>query len=193
MSRKRDSGDRVIIKKYANRRLYNTGTSSYITLDDLAAMVRDDVDFKVVDARTGDDLTHAILTQIIMEEEATNAEQLLPVSFLRELITMYGKSMQTVMPAYLEATMTQFRQNQEKLREALDKGLTENPFARIAEGNLAIMRAASGAFMPPSSSTKGKRDETAGATPPERPRTDDLAELKEQMAAMQKRLDELGK
>lgn len=184
MGRKQADGATVIIKKYANRRLYNTGTSSYITLEDLAAMVRRNVDFQVVDAKTGDDLTHNILTQIIMEEEANNAEQLLPISFLRELIAMYGNSMQAMIPAYLEATMKQFRQNQEKLRETFEKNMTDNPFARIAEGNLAMMRAAAGAFMP-GTSTK------AGASP-DPAKTDDLAELKSQLAAMQKRLDELG-
>lgn len=193
MSRKREQGDRIVIKKYANRRLYNTGTSSYITLDDLAAMVRDNIDFTVVDARTGDDLTHSILTQIIVEEEANNAEQLLPVSFLRELIAMYGNSMQTMVPAYLEATMTQFRQNQEKLREAFDKGLAENPFARIAEGNLNMMRAAAGAFMPQPPPRDGKREEERSAPASKPAPPDDLALLKEQMAAMQKRLDEIGK
>ena len=183
---KRQSGDgTIIIKKYANRRLYNTGTSSYITLEDLAAMVRQNVDFRVVDAKSGDDLTHSILTQIIMEEEANNAEQLLPISFLRELIGMYGNSMQAIVPAYLEASMAQFRQNQEKLRETFEKGISNNPFARIAEGNLAVMRAAAGAFIPAAASPK--------PAPPEH-HTDpaDLAALKEQIAAMQKRLDELG-
>lgn len=192
MGRKQADSSAIIIKKYANRRLYNTDSSSYITLEDLAAMVRRNVDFQVVDAKTGDDLTHNILTQIIMEEEANNAEQLLPISFLRELIAMYGNSMQAMMPAYLEATMKQFRQNQEKLRETFEKNMTDNPFARIAEGNLAMMRAAAGAFMPGGS---------AKAAPPATPQepavgtaeTDDLAELKMQLAAMQKRLDELGK
>jgi polyhydroxyalkanoate synthesis repressor PhaR len=184
MGRKKADGATITIKKYANRRLYNTGTSSYITLEDLAAMVRQNVDFQVIDAKTGDDLTHNILTQIIMEEEANNAEQLLPVSFLRELIAMYGNSMQTMMPAYLEATMKQFRQNQEKLRETFEKNMTENPFARIAEGNLAMMRAAAGAFIPGAA--------TKADAPPEPAKTDDLAELRKQMAAMQKRLDELG-
>lgn len=191
VGKKRNDGEQIIIKKYANRRLYNTGTSSYITLEDLAGMVRQNIDFKVVDAKTGDDLTHTILTQIIMEEEANNPEQLLPVSFLRDLIAMYGNSMQAMMPAYLEGTMTQFRQNQEKLREAFEKGMSENPLARIAEGNLAMMRAAAGAFMPqpPRTADPAKPADDAG----QRARTDDLSVLKEQMAAMQKRLDELGK
>lgn len=186
MAKKQVDGEPVIIKKYANRRLYNTGTSSYITLDDLAAMVRQNVDFQVLDAKTNEDLTHSILTQIIMEQEANCAEQLLPISFLRDLIAMYGNSMQAMMPTYLEASMAQFRQNQDKLREAWEKGLTENPFARLAEGNLAMMRAAAGAFMP---GMAGKPDLHSAS---KRPDAADLAALKEQMAAMQKRLDELG-
>ncbi|TNE47355.1 MAG: polyhydroxyalkanoate synthesis repressor PhaR, partial [Sphingomonadales bacterium] len=114
-------GDTVIVKKYANRRLYNTSTSSYITLDDLATMVRENVEFQVLDAKTGDDITHSILTQIIMDEEASG-EQMLPVSFLRQLIGMYGNSMQAMMPSYLEAAMTNFRENQGKIREAFEKG-----------------------------------------------------------------------
>ena len=94
----------VIVKKYANRRLYNTRSSSYITLDDLARMTREGIDFKVLDAKTGNDITHSILTQIIMEEEA-HGEHMLPVGFLRQLISMYGNSMQAMMPQYLEASM----------------------------------------------------------------------------------------
>lgn len=186
MAKKQTDGQTVIIKKYANRRLYNTGTSSYITLDDLAGMVRQNVDFQVLDAKTSEDLTHAILTQIIMEQEANCTEQMLPISFLRDLIAMYGNSMQTMMPTYLEASMAQFRQNQDKLREAWEKGLADSPFARLAEGNLAMMRAAAGAFMP-TSSVKPEQAEAGKAAD-----NADLAALREQMAAMQKRLDELG-
>lgn len=192
MSTEQADDDRVIIKKYANRRLYDTGSSSYITLDDLAAMVRRGVNFKVVDARTGSDLTHSVLTQIIMEAEATNGQHLLPVSFLRDVIGMYGQSMQAVVPAYLEATMNQFRQNQDKLREALGKGMTTSPLAQLTENNLSMMRAAMEAWMP-------SADDRKAATPNKtavdaaHERRDDLDILKEQMAAMQKRLDELGR
>ncbi|WP_439491790.1 polyhydroxyalkanoate synthesis repressor PhaR, partial [Blastomonas fulva] len=99
-----DSDDVIIIKKYANRRLYNTRSSSYITLDFLAKLTREGKDFQVVDAKTGDDITHNILTQIIMEEESSG-QQMLPVGFLRELISMYGNSMQSMIPQYLEASM----------------------------------------------------------------------------------------
>jgi len=181
-----EAGDAVIIKKYANRRLYNTASSSYITLEDLARMVRENVDFQVLDAKTGDDITHSILTQIIMDEEA-NGGQMLPVSFLRQLIGMYGNSMQTLMPSYLEASMANFRDNQTKIREAFEKGMTANPFAAIHETNMAMMRAAAEAFMP--GVAKGKEKPAA----PVAEARDEIAQLREEMAAMQKKLDELGK
>ena len=180
------SGDTIIIKKYANRRLYNTGTSSYITLEDLARMTRDGVDFKVVDAKTGDDITHSILTQIIMDEEASGGEQMLPVSFLRDLISMYGNSMQAMMPSYLEGSMANFRKNREQLQAAFREGLSTNPFAKLAETNIAMMKAMGEAFMP------GNRDKPASSAPPPA-KDDEIAALREQMAAMQKKLDELGK
>ena len=181
-----EAGDAIIIKKYANRRLYNTASSSYITLEDLARMVRENVEFQVIDAKSGDDITHSILTQIIMDEEA-NGGQMLPVSFLRQLIAMYGNSMQAMMPSYLEASMTNFRENQSKIREAFEKGISASPFAAIHETNMAMMRAAAGAFMPGSGKPKAK------ATVAPNENRDEIAALREQMAAMQKKLDELGK
>ncbi len=148
MAEKADTNsDLVIIKKYANRRLYNTRSSSYITLDDLAVMVREDVDFQVLDAKTGNDITHSILTQIIMEEEA-NGEHMLPVSFLRQLIGMYGNSMQSMMPPYLEAAMVNFEENQAKLQEAFKSSMGTNALTRLAETNMAMFQAATKAFMP---------------------------------------------
>lgn len=194
-----DTGDAIIIKKYANRRLYNTASSSYITLDDLAAMVRENVEFQVIDAKSGDDITHSILTQIIMDEEA-NGAQMLPVSFLRELIGMYGNSMQAMMPSYLEASMENFRQNQAKIREAFEKGLSAGPLAAIHETNMAMMRAATGAFIPggtgakPSAGRESDGDgESRGEVHGEAGAKDEIAALREQMEAMQKKLDQLGK
>lgn len=181
-----EAGDAIIIKKYANRRLYNTSSSSYITLDDLAKMVRENIEFQVIDAKSGDDITHSILTQIIMDEEA-NGEQMLPVSFLRQLIGMYGNSMQAMMPSYLEASMANFRENQSKIREVFEKGMASNPFTAIHETNMAMMRAAANVFLPGASKPKGK------PAAPADPANDELAVLREQMAAMQKKLDELGK
>ncbi|WP_128892614.1 polyhydroxyalkanoate synthesis repressor PhaR [Erythrobacter sp. HKB08] len=181
--RSAQDGDTIIIKKYANRRLYNTGSSSYITLDDLAKMTRDNVDFKVVDAKSGDDITHSILTQIIMEEEASG-KQMLPVSFLRDLIAMYGNSMQAMMPSYLEASMANFRKNQAKIQEAFQNGLSGNPIAKIAETNLAVMKAMGEALLP------GTKADAAKQPPEEK---SEIEALRKQMAAMQKKLDELDK
>lgn len=176
----------VIVKKYANRRLYNTSTSSYITLEDLAKMVRENVEFQVLDAKSGEDITHSILTQIIMDEEA-QGEQMLPVSFLRQLISMYGNSMQAMMPSYLEAAMTNFRENQSKIREAFEKGIANSPIARIHETNMAMMRAATEAFIPGAAGIRKQepqaRDTSSG----------EIEALRKQMAEMQKKLDELSK
>ncbi|PLK23001.1 polyhydroxyalkanoate synthesis repressor PhaR [Porphyrobacter sp. TH134] len=184
------AGDAIIIKKYANRRLYNTASSSYITLEDLARMVRENVEFQVLDAKSGDDITHSILTQIIMDEEA-NGEQMLPVSFLRQLIGMYGNSMQAMVPSYLEASMANFRDNQTKIREAFEKGISATPFAAIHETNMAMMRAAADVLLPGMAKGVGKdREKPKPAAGESR---DEIAVLREQMAAMQKKLDELGK
>ena len=176
-------GDTVIIKKYANRRLYNTKSSSYITLDHLAKMTREGVDFKVLDAKTGAEITHQILTQIIMEEESVSGEQMLPVNFLRQLIGMYGNSMQGLVPHYLEASMENFRANQSKLREAFEASLGNNPLAKLAQQNLAVFKAAASAFVP------GLADEKAKA----KDQSEEIAALRAQMAEMQKQLDKLGK
>lgn len=181
----------VVIKKYANRRLYNTRSSSYITLEHLAQMTREGINYKVLDAKSGNDITHTILTQIIMEEE-TNGEQMLPVNFLRELIGMYGNSMQSLIPHYLEASMDNFRANQVKLQKTFEDSLGNNPLAKLAEQNMAMFKAAASAFMP-----GAEKPETPAApaqdTPAPAPAADDLAVLREQMAQIQKRLDTLGK
>lgn len=182
-STKETGADPVIIKKYANRRLYNTRSSSYITLDDLARMTRDGVDFQVLDAKTGADITHAILTQIIMEEE-TNGEQMLPVSFLRQLIAMYGNSMQAMMPHYLEATMDNFRANQSRLQDAFKSSMGADAFTKLAETNVAMFQAAASAFMPKAPAASQPAAASDGP--------DELAELRAQMKAMQDKLDKLG-
>lgn len=180
-----EAGDAIIIKKYANRRLYNTRSSSYITLEHLAKMTRDGVDYKVIDAKSGADITRQILTQIIMEEEA-GSEQMLPVSFLRQLISMYGNSMQSLIPHYLEASMENFSANQAKLHKAFEESLGNNPLARLAEQNMAMFKAAAAAFMP-----GGERAGETDAPPP--PPRDELATLREQMAEMQRKLDAIAK
>src|SRR3569833_3402486 len=182
IAKERGEDEPVIIKKYANRRLYNTASASYITRDDLAKMTRDGVDFQVLDAKTGADITHSILTQIIMEEEASGTEQMLPISFLRQLIAMYGNSMQALMPHYLETTMKNYQANQHKLQDMFKQSMGGDALARMAETNMAMFKAAAGTFMP-----------KPGDEPPPPKKGDDLDALREQMAAMQKKLDELGK
>ena len=143
----KDGDGVIVIKKYANRRLYDTRKSSYITLEDLAGMVRDGREFRVVDAKSDEDITHSVLTQIIMEEEQ-RGQTMLPVSFLRQLIALYGDSMQAMVPSYLEASMDSFRHNQQQFRSALAGALAGNPIAELAKRNMAMFEAATTAFVP---------------------------------------------
>ncbi|HEX8528291.1 polyhydroxyalkanoate synthesis repressor PhaR [Allosphingosinicella sp.] len=166
----------VTIKKYANRRLYNTESSSYITLEHLAEMVRQKREFKVIDAKSGDDITHNILTQIIMEEEARGTT-MLPVNFLRQLIGMYGNSMQASVPQYLEASLEAFQRNQSQLSEAMAGALAANPLAEMARRNMEMFAAAAGAGEKPAEPEASKEE---------------LAALRAQLAALQKKLDKLG-
>jgi polyhydroxyalkanoate synthesis repressor PhaR len=128
----------VVVKKYANRRLYNTESSSYVTLEDLAAMVRQGRDFVVYDAKSGDDITRGVLTQIIVEEEAKGSH-LLPESFLRQLIGFYGDNLQTLVPRYLESTMSAFARQQEQMRQTMGGFI---PFSEAAKQNMALMERA---------------------------------------------------
>ena len=125
MAKKKD--DIIVIKKYANRRLYNTGTSTYVTLDDLAEMVKRDEEFVVQDAKSGDDITHSVLTQIIFELENKNGQTMLPVSFLRQLISFYGDHMQMIVPSFLEQSMLAFTKEQERMREQLEATFGASP------------------------------------------------------------------
>ncbi len=176
----------VIIKKYANRRLYNTESSSYITLDHLAAMTREGRDFKVVDAKTDDDITHNVLTQIIMEEEA-RGQTMLPVNFLRQLISLYGDSMQAVVPGYLEASMESFRRNQQQFKSAVEGAFANSPFAEMAKRNMAMFEAATHAFKPGA--------EGAAPTPPAEAvvasKDDEIAALKAELASLQDKIAKL--
>jgi polyhydroxyalkanoate synthesis repressor PhaR len=173
----------VVIKKYANRRLYNTDSSSYITLDHLATMTREGRDFVVFDAKTGDDITRAVLTQIVMDEEG-GAQTMLPIPFLRQLIAMYGNSMQSMVPHYLEASMDAFSKNHAQFRETMTETFTAvpfvgalKPFEAIAKQNMAMFQAAAGML----------------AGRPAKAGDDDLAAVKTQMAALQAQLDKLSK
>lgn len=134
-----DNGNKepTIIKKYANRRLYHTGTSSYVTLEDLAQMVRQGEDFVVNDAKTGEDITRSVLAQIIFEQES-KGQFLLPIAFLRQLIQFYGDHMQALVPRYLEMSLTRFMSDQEKLRGEMAKGFGGNAFNPAAFGQQAM-------------------------------------------------------
>jgi polyhydroxyalkanoate synthesis repressor PhaR len=169
--------DVVIIKKYANRRLYDTESSSYITLERLAEMVRQKREFKVVDAKTGDDITHNVLTQIIMDEEA-RGKTMLPINFLRQLIGMYGDQMQSMVPQYLEASLEAFQRNQSQFRDALAGAFTANPFAELARRNMELFEAAGG----------GK----AGGEEPNG-RDAEIERLKSQLAELQAKVDKLAR
>ncbi|HEX2582466.1 MAG TPA: polyhydroxyalkanoate synthesis repressor PhaR [Dongiaceae bacterium] len=184
------SSQTVRIKKYANRRLYNTSTSSYVTLDSLAQMVREGVDFAVEDAKSGEDITRAVLTQIIVEEESKGAE-MLPINFLRQLIALYGDNLQSIVPRYLEQSMAMFGSNQERFREYLD-GMKDKfgavfPFEHLNElskQNIAFMEQAMRMFNPftPQSSDKPKENEQGDPA---------LDELKNQMQQMQEEIEKL--
>ncbi len=179
----------VTIKKYANRRLYNTATSSYVTLDHLCGMVRDGTEFVVYDAKSGKDITHSVLTQIIMEEE-NKGHNLLPINFLRQLITFYGDSLSSFIPRYLELSMDTFARNQEQMRTRLDDafgGLV--PFKQIEEmgkSNMAMFQSAMEMFAPFAAANR-KAGETPAAD-----RDSELAELKLRLNAMQRQLDEIA-
>jgi len=127
MTAKKKDDDLVIIKKYANRRLYNTDTSTYVTLDDLYDMVKDGQDFEVRDAKTNEDLTRSVLTQIIFERESKGAHNLLPINFLKQLILFYDDSIQSFVPPYLESMMENFSKNQQQLREYFESQNIANP------------------------------------------------------------------
>lgn len=186
-----DKNGTVIIKKYANRRLYNTATSAYVTLEDLAKMVRDGVEFVVYDAKTEDDLTRQILTQIIFEEES-RGEALLPVQFLRQLIGFYGGQMQGVLPSYLEMSLDSFTRQQEQIRGQFSKAFGATPGAGLMDEavkrNMAMFSEAMkmwpgfGAVMP--------KVPAASETPP--PMTDPLAMMQRQMEEMRDQLDRLA-
>jgi len=185
----------VVIKKYANRRLYNTETSSYITLDLLSQMTREGREFTVVDAKTGEDITHNVLTQIIMEEEQ-RGKNMLPVNFLRQLISMYGDSMQSMVPQYLEASMDAFRKNQQQFQEAMKGAFGGGPLADIAKRNLQMFEAAASAFGTGVPGMPGM-PVMPGMTPPAAPaasdgsKDDEISDLKAQLAALNAKIDKL--
>jgi polyhydroxyalkanoate synthesis repressor PhaR len=188
---------KVVIKKYANRRLYNTAKSSYVTLDDLAKMVRSGEDFAVFDAKTGDDITRSVLTQIIVEEES-GEQNMLPTKFLRELIRLYGDPLQRMVPSYLDATMEAFNRNQEQLRRAFGGGQALENFEQIARSNMELFERSLRMFAPfvqgagapqpqpqpqPQSKPEPERDEVKT----------DLEALQKQLSDMQAQLEKLSR
>ena len=203
MARDTDQENRpVIIKKYANRRLYNTDTSTYVTLEDLAEMVRSVRDFVVYDAKTGEDLTHSVLTQIIVEQESRGTN-LLPIGFLRQLIRFYGDSMQRLVPSYLEFSLDSLTRQQEQYRRRFAHTFGTAAFEAMQEQvrkNFATFERALGLFSPFTGATpsESKNDHAPAASPKEptaeTPRSDDeIANLKAELSAMKERLDELSR
>ncbi len=187
----------VVIKKYANRRLYNTGTSAYVTLEDLAEMVRKGEDFTVNDAKSGEDITHSVLTQIIFEQEAKTGNTLLPVSFLRQLISFYGDQMQMVVPSYLEHSMSALTEQQEKFKEQMTKSMDANPMMANMKApmqmveeqvkrNTEMFQQAMSMFSPFGLPNADKAEEE------EKPEANDIDELKAQLKDLQGKLDKFS-
>lgn len=190
--------DTTIIKKYANRRLYNTGTSSYVTLEDLATMVKNDEQFTVQDAKSGEEITHSVLTQIIFEQEAKTGQTMLPVSVLRQLISFYGDQMQMVVPSYLEHSMAAFAKEQSKMREQLTSMVGKSPMDVITSSqemmkeqtqrNMEIYQQAMRMFNP----FIADKDEPESPPAAKAESDDELKSMKDQIAEMQRKLDQMG-
>jgi len=195
--------EKIVIKKYANRRLYNTAKSSYVTLDDLSKMVRAKQDFAVYDAKSGDDITRSVLTQIIFEEEA-KGQSMLPTKFLRQIISLYGDTLQGVVPSYLDASMETFAQNQDRLRQAVGGNPAMANIESMARGNMEWFEQAMRMFSPFGAAAGGAAAGGAAKPPrapvePEPPRDDkpasdlsqDLDQLQRQLGEMQAQLERL--
>ena len=184
----------ITIKKYANRRLYNTGTSTYVTLEDLAAMVKKGEDFVVYDAKTGEEITRSVLTQIIFEQENKEGQNLLPIAFLRQLIRFYGDSMQMLVPRYLEVSIESLTREQEKFRQQLAQTFGVGAFPSLEEQvrrNMDMFERAFAMFAP-----YARREAQAGeaAAEPGKPASKggDIDDLKRQLEEMQKKVDRLS-
>jgi polyhydroxyalkanoate synthesis repressor PhaR len=184
----------VVVKKYANRRLYNTATSSYVTLEDLAKLIKEGGDFVASDAKTGEDITRSVLTQIIVEQEQ-KGQNLLPISFLRQLIGFYGDSMQFLVPGYLEQSMIAFARNQEQMRKNLQATFGIFPFGQfeeIGKQNIALFERALKMLAPPFAREEkpASADTEAKAADGEDPR---LKRLEAQIDTLTRQLEELGR
>ncbi len=195
MSEEKSNASPVVIKKYANRRLYNTQTSSYVTLDHLAQMVKEGTEFEVHDARTGEDITRSVLTQIIFEEEA-KGQNLLPIRFLRQLIRFYGDSLQAFVPGYLDMSMESFTKNQETMRNRIAEafGGGTQAIEAMTRQNLQMFERAMQMFSPFAPRRGGSDDETRANGPADskaKP-SEEINELKNEIEAMRKQLAELS-
>ena len=190
----------VIIKKYANRRLYNTDTSSYVTLDDLAEMVRAERDFIVHDAKSGEDLTHSVLTQIIVEQES-RGQNLLPVNFLRQLIRFYGNNIENLVPSYLEFSLDALTREQERYRKQFADTFAPPSFDVVQEQarkNIAMFERAMGMFSPYSKDdgepeSQARNDNKAATPGGGEKKSDEIESLKAELAAMQDKLEKISK
>jgi polyhydroxyalkanoate synthesis repressor PhaR len=192
MAKKTD--EPVVIKKYANRRLYNTGTSTYVTLEDLAGMVKAGEDFIVYDAKTGEEITRSVLAQIIFEQENKEGQNLLPINFLRQLIRFYGDSMQMLVPRYLEVSLESLTREQEKFRQHIAQAFGGGPFGALedqARRNMEMFERAFAMFSPfprPGQAGEAEKSETPAA----RSGGEEINSLKRQMEEMQERLNRLS-
>jgi polyhydroxyalkanoate synthesis repressor PhaR len=192
--------DAVVIKKYANRRLYNTATSTYVTLDDLSAMVKSGTDFVVYDAKTGEEITRSVLTQIIFEEE-NKGTNLLPINFLRQLIRYYGDSMQTLVPGYLEFSLENLTKEHDKIREQMLSAFSGEPFKNMeehAKRNMALFSDAMKLFNPFAAMamnpvTGAAPSAKPAPAPAQAPSKDDLQAMKDQLSAMQEKINTLSR
>lgn len=185
-----DTENPIIIKKYANRRLYNTDTSTYVTLEDLAGMVKEGAVFVVTDAKTGEDITRSVLTQIIFEQE-NKGQNLLPISFLRQLISYYGDSLQNLVPGFLDVSLRGFAREQERFRDQMAKtfGAPFEIYEEQVRQNLSMFDQAFRMFLP---FANPPRQETPDAEKTAKGQTE-LDSMRQQMAVMQRQLDELSK
>lgn len=184
----------IVIKKYANRRLYNTGTSTYVTLEDLAKMVKKGEEFTVQDAKSGEDITHSVLTQIIFEQESKTGNTLLPISFLRQLIGYYGDQMQMVVPSFLEHSMKAFTEQQVQMREQMTKAFGETPLTKNLQMPIQLMEEQVKRNTEMFHQAMQMFSPFLGAQPPKEPKkaeAKDIDELKEQLRTLQSKLDNL--
>jgi polyhydroxyalkanoate synthesis repressor PhaR len=188
------SAEPVTIKKYANRRLYNTGTSTYVTLEDLATMVKTGEDFVVYDAKTGEDITRSVLTQIIFEQENKEGQNLLPITFLRQLIRFYGDSMQMLVPRYLEVSIESLTREQEKFRQQMAQAFGVGAFTSLEEQvrrNMDMFQRTFAMFAPFARRESQNAEAAAEAEKAMPSKTGDIDDLKRQLDEMKQKVDRL--